>query len=219
MPQRSRQLIALSPVSLQEDHHDDTGEEQIFLFFREIGEPVDAEAALQDGGLFLNTQYVPAVQFRQVGGVEEEAAEGEGFHYPVEYFGPGVLLADRTSLRAVSVVKDVGAAPQRLHSTTSYGTDRVTVRATDRVPGAEVHHPVGLHPEQQAVLGLVAVDSDVLLQFELLFAHEGDLAPRGVFDPYARPYRYDLEAKIQRIAQHGPLPSLPRLRWPFRGTS
>ena len=61
-------------VSLQQNSHDDAGEEQIFLVLGEIGELVDTEAALQDGGLFLYAQHVLAVQFRDVGGVEEEAA-------------------------------------------------------------------------------------------------------------------------------------------------
>jgi hypothetical protein len=52
----------------------------------------------------------------------------------------------------------------------------VPVRTADRVPGAEVEHPVGLHAEEQTTLVLVLVDPDVLLQLELLLADVYDLA-------------------------------------------
>src|ERR687898_836243 len=63
-------------VPLEQHHHDDASKQQVLLVLGEVRELLYAEAALQDGGLLLYAQHVPAVQLRQMGRVEEEAAQG-----------------------------------------------------------------------------------------------------------------------------------------------
>src|SRR5918993_3429902 len=72
----SPKQLPLTSIPLEQHHHDDAGKQQVLLVFGEINELLNAEAALQDGGLLLYAQHVPAIHLRQVGRVEEEAAQG-----------------------------------------------------------------------------------------------------------------------------------------------
>src|SRR5918998_1652140 len=203
-------LGLLSPIAFEEQHHHEAGEEQVFLRPREVTEPVEPEAALEDRAFLLHPQDRLATQVHEVGGVEEEASEGvgerEGLGQAIEDLDEGVLLVDHTDGLPVRVRDLVGALPQGAHAPLPDGAQRLSLGAAHGVARAEVHHPVRPYAEEQPLLVLVLVDADVLLEPELLLPEVGDLTARGVGHAHPRADGRDLEAHFQRVVQHGLCP-------------
>src|SRR5918992_4672435 len=106
-------LGLLSPTAFEEQHHHEAGEYEVFLSLREVAEPVEPEAALEDRAFLLHPQDGLAAKVHEVGGVEEEAAQGvgerEGLGQTVEDLDEKVLLVDRADGLPVRVRDLVGA--------------------------------------------------------------------------------------------------------------
>src|SRR3712207_1162708 len=200
--------VALPAVPLQQDHHDDAGEDQVLLHLREFLELLQPEAALEDGPLLRHAQGRASAQVHDVGRVEEEAAQGVaeryGLHQAVEHLHPRVLLVDGADRAPRTVREGVGALPEGTHPLLADGPELRPVGEVHGVARAEVEHPVGLYAEEELLLVLVGVDAHVLLEPELLFADVGDQPAAGVGDTNAGADGRYLEPEVERVTHHAP---------------